>query len=174
MLRAGAIIASGGILNATSLLPGARAQSCDGGAPPGAQLFTVRKLLAEDPRATLQALGEIGIEEIEVSLFNDMPDSATAFYGLSVDEFGQAIADAGLSSPMAHIDRSLNDLELAAERAHALNVRGVVTAVGEIFVGDEMRDGVAERRLLDPMGAARDDRIEATLYLMRPLSARLE
>ena len=71
----------------------------------GLQLFTVRELLDQDAAATLAKVAEVGYAEVE-----------TAGTGnLSADRFAEALGNAGLTAPSAHVP-----LDFMAEQPDAV------------------------------------------------------
>jgi sugar phosphate isomerase/epimerase len=79
------------------------------------QLYTVRRLLAEDVDSTLAELAAIGFRQVE------------AFDLIAYrDRLGGALSRHGLRAPFAHVDLLSNDLAAVADAAHALGVTTVV------------------------------------------------
>lgn len=60
--------------------------------PLGAQLYTVREAMAEDPARTLAAIAEIGYEEVELA----------GLHGLSASRMRAILVAEGLRSPSSH------------------------------------------------------------------------
>lgn len=61
---------------------------------PGIQLYTVRDSMAEDPRATLEAIAAIGYREVEFAGYYDIPPA----------ELKRLLASLGMTSPNSHVD----------------------------------------------------------------------
>jgi sugar phosphate isomerase/epimerase len=79
------------------------------------QLYTVRRLLAEDVDSTLAELAAIGFRQVE------------AFDLIAYrDRLGEALPRHELRAPFAHVDLLSNELADVAEAAHALGVTTVV------------------------------------------------
>ncbi len=65
----------------------------------GIQLYSVRDRCEKDFLGTIKEIGEIGYKYVEFA----------GYYGRSVQEVKQALADAGLTAPSAHVGLSVND-----------------------------------------------------------------
>jgi sugar phosphate isomerase/epimerase len=65
----------------------------------GLQLYSVRDRSEKDFLATIKEIGEIGYRNVELA----------GYYGHSAKEVRQALADAGLNAPSAHIGLTVND-----------------------------------------------------------------
>lgn len=64
----------------------------------GIQLYTLRELVAKDPRAVIKNIGAAGYKEVE--MFGLGADNK--FFGLTVSEFSRLLKDNGLKSPSGH------------------------------------------------------------------------
>jgi len=84
----------------------------------GAQLYTVRDALADDFAGTLEAIREIGYEEVEFA----------GYHGRDPAEIRALLDDLGLSAPAAHVglDALRDDLHARIEDAHTLGHRFLV------------------------------------------------
>ena len=65
----------------------------------GIQLYSVRDRCQQDFLGTIKEIGEIGYKNVELA----------GYYGHSAQEVKQALADAGLHAPSAHIGPAVND-----------------------------------------------------------------
>ncbi len=65
----------------------------------GIQLYSVRDRSEKDFLGTIKEIGEIGYKNVELA----------GYYGHSAKEVKQALADAGLHAPSAHVGLSVND-----------------------------------------------------------------
>lgn len=63
---------------------------------PGIQLYTVRDSMAQDPRATLEAIAAIGYREVEFAGYYDIPPA----------ELKRLLDSLGMRSPNSHVDWS--------------------------------------------------------------------
>ncbi|WP_290792912.1 sugar phosphate isomerase/epimerase family protein [Flavihumibacter sp. UBA7668] len=63
----------------------------------GIQLYTLRELVAKDPRATLQQVASAGYKEVELYGFG-----GGKFFGIPVAEFASFMSSLGLSVPSGH------------------------------------------------------------------------
>ena len=61
---------------------------------PGIQLYTVRDSMAQDPRATLEAIAAIGYREVEFAGYYDIPPA----------ELRALLDSLGMTSPNSHVD----------------------------------------------------------------------
>lgn len=89
------------------------------GRAPGIQLYTVASSLAEDVPGTLKGLSKIGYKYVETA----------GFAKLSANEFGKAIADAGLKCPSAHLRFTTADPGPLFEDARAVGAHYAVSSV---------------------------------------------
>ena len=116
------------------------------------QLYTVRRLLAEDVDSTLAELAAIGFHQVE------------AFDLIAYrDRLRDALPRHGLGAPFAHVDLLSNDLANVAEAAHAVGVTTVVqpwtdpqrwqTTDGIAALGDALAD-VADRAAAEGLRVA--------------------
>lgn len=64
----------------------------------GIQLYTLRELVAKDPKPVIQNIAAAGYKEVE--MFGLGADNK--FFGLTVTEFAQLLKDNGLKSPSGH------------------------------------------------------------------------
>jgi sugar phosphate isomerase/epimerase len=65
----------------------------------GIQLYSVRDRSEKDFLGTIREIGEIGYKNVELA----------GYYGHSAKEVRQALTDAGLNAPSAHVGLSVND-----------------------------------------------------------------
>jgi sugar phosphate isomerase/epimerase len=65
----------------------------------GIQLYSVRDRCEKDFLGTIREIGEIGYKNVELA----------GYYGHSAKEVRQALTDAGLNAPSAHVGLSVND-----------------------------------------------------------------
>ena len=91
------LIAGTGLLAAGAILPGAAAGRALG-YPPGVQLWTVKKELAQDFEGTLRALRRLGYRRVE----------SAGWHGRTAPQFRAAVRAAGLECVSAHYN--LRDL----------------------------------------------------------------
>ncbi len=93
--------------------------------PLGLQLYTVRELLAEDPRGTLNALARLGYEEVELA---GLPP------GVSAKELRAMLDDAGLICPAMHVQ---GDVESQTDIAHAVGAELVILPAAMQLLNDD-------------------------------------
>jgi sugar phosphate isomerase/epimerase len=87
--------------------------------PVGIQLYMVEADLTKDPAGTLKKIAEIGYSEVE-----------TAGWGkLSAAQFHDALRDAGLRAPSAHLGLGMQDTSKLLDDAKTLGVEYVVSAM---------------------------------------------
>ena len=67
----------------------------------GLQLYTVRDAMAKDPAGTLQAIADIGYQDLETYGFDP---AGVGYYGFEARRFKQLMADRGLTSTSGHYD----------------------------------------------------------------------
>lgn len=84
----------------------------------GAQLYTVRDLLVRDLVGVLEAVREVGYEEVEFA----------GYHGRAPEEIRAVLDDVGLGAPAAHVslDALRDGLGAQVEAAHALGHRYLV------------------------------------------------
>lgn len=132
-LTRSAIAGSGVLLADWTLAPEAAAQGCNSPRLPGVQLWSVRNLMPADPRGTLNALGGLGIREIEMDGMGRNQDPSAHLRGLRPEEFRAAVADAGMSMSFSHIGGDWSDTEFSGKLATELGIETVILALPEIF-----------------------------------------
>jgi len=112
----------------------------------GVQLYTVRTLLEEDFEGTLEAVAEIGYDQVEFH----------RYFGRSPDEVRQILERLGLTSPAAHFpwEEFRTDPAGIIETAQAVGHRYVILA----WMPPEERSSIAQYQslaaFLDEMGTA--------------------
>jgi sugar phosphate isomerase/epimerase len=89
----------------------------------GLQLYTVRDLMAADPRGTLAQIAQIGYTEIETSGY-----SQGKLYGMDPVEFNKIITDLGMRIISGHIsiDQFENDWDRILHMANTLDQQYMV------------------------------------------------
>lgn len=111
----------------------------------GVQLYTVRSLMAEDVAGTLDAVAEIGYDEVEFAgYFGHEPAVVRAWLDAS-----------GLSAPAAHVDldgMTGSALEATLEAAAIVGHRWLVVP----WIPEEMRTSDGYREVADLLNAAGD------------------
>jgi sugar phosphate isomerase/epimerase len=63
----------------------------------GLQLYTLRSLMAKDPRDTLKKVADIGYKEVETFGFSN-----GKFFGMAPKEFKSYLSDLGMTTPSGH------------------------------------------------------------------------
>jgi sugar phosphate isomerase/epimerase len=103
--------------------------------PIGAQLFTVRELLKQDPRGTLEALARIGFKEIELfgfgerSIWVDDP-----LFGMSPAQFKRLLGDLGLAVPTVHFVATEEAVDRVAAVALEIGAHHLIQAMAPDFL----------------------------------------
>lgn len=101
----------------------------------GLQLYSIRDLIAEDPIATLEAVGKIGYKHVETF---GVDAAAGKYWNLSIAELKKVLADNDLKSHSGHYDMSKylsknhadkEDIEKYIEIAHELGQSYIVAPV---------------------------------------------
>lgn len=102
----------------------------------GVQLYTLRSLLKDDLDGPLEAVAQTGYETVETA----------GLYGLSPQDFRQALDRHGLRSPAGHYDLGdiRDDLSGIAETAQALGQQYVVAP----YLAEEERQSLDDYRAL--------------------------
>lgn len=96
-------------------VPEAAAPGTPARPPVGMQLYTVRDDLADDPRATLRRVAELGLRVVE-------PYDLVAF----ADRLAGPMAEYGLTAPTSHVSFIHADLEAALAAAARLGVGTII------------------------------------------------
>lgn len=103
--------------------------------PIGAQLFTVRELLKQDPRATLQTMAKIGFKEIELFGFGGTSTwISDPLFGMKPAEFKQLLAELGMSVPTVHFSASEDVVEQSAATALEIGASHLIQAMAPDFL----------------------------------------
>lgn len=89
-LKAGALATAGMLLSRFDALAAAPQKV-------GLQLYTLRDLMAKDPKGTLKHVAEIGYKEVESFGYAD-----GKFFGMTPVEYKAVLSDLGLSAPSTH------------------------------------------------------------------------
>jgi len=108
----------------------AQASSCDSVRLPGAQLFTVRNTLENDPAETLARLSEIGVREVEVYGLT----SNDSLFGLPMEALKVLLDKNGLVASCAHMDATEQDTAGIARNANILGVETIILPIGPDFL----------------------------------------
>src|SRR6516165_7360328 len=108
-------LAAGGFAVAMSHTAWAAAETI----PTGIQLYTVKDDLEKDPTGTLQKIAQIGYREVEMA----------GLAKLTPEQFHDAVKDAGLRMPSAHLMFGMEDTGKLLDSAKALGVEYVVSSV---------------------------------------------
>jgi len=136
-------VSTAGVLSLTqniALVRVAAGQSCGADRLPGVQLYTIRELLAADPKAALQALAELGIREVELFGLDASTAVEAQLFGLTTQQFLSALEATGLQMSSAHIWGNWRDADGHARLADDLQLDTLVLGLPELFA--ETRDGV--------------------------------
>ena len=105
----------------------------------GLQLYTLRDLLVQDAKSTIETVAKIGYSHVETF---GLDLSTDKFWGLTVDELHKLLDDNGLKSHSGHYDLSKylsknhedkESLEKYIEAAHALGQKYIVAPVPPMF-----------------------------------------
>ena len=72
----------------------------------GVQLYTVRDLMASDPKGTLKKIADMGYKKVEAAGYNE-----GLFYGMKPAEFKKVLKDLGLKMPSSHYSSGISNLE---------------------------------------------------------------
>lgn len=101
----------------------------------GAQLFTVRDLLKQDPRATLETMSQIGFKEIELFGFGGTSSwISDPLFGLSPAEFKKLLGDLGLSVPTVHFSATEDVVDQVAAVALEIGAHHLIQAMAPDFI----------------------------------------
>ncbi len=100
----------------------------------GFELFTVRHLLAEDFRSTVEAIAAIGYRELEMvgfggSIFLDDP-----LYGYTSGEFRQLLDDLGVRVPTAQFSGRAENLGEIAATANEIGIEYLILGMPPEFL----------------------------------------
>jgi len=132
----------------------------------GVQLFTIPQMVSKDLKGTLKLVSEIGYKEIE--FFGPYPFSApetiegwkaiagqlgitqNAFYGYTIPEVKQMLADFGLSTPSVHLD-------LVTMRKNLKPAMEALKSLGTKYVAIPALNNIAERNTLDAFKKLADE-----------------
>jgi sugar phosphate isomerase/epimerase len=100
----------------------------------GAQLFTVRSLLRDDPKGTLAALSKIGFAEVEMFGFGGSSNFISdPLFGLTLPEFKRVLADLGLAVPTLHFSATDDGVAQVAQTALELGAHHLIQAMAPEF-----------------------------------------
>ena len=112
--------------------------------PVGIQLYTVGSDLTKDPAGTLKKLAEIGYQEVELASLGKM----------TAAEFRDAIQQAGLRMPSAHLAFGREDTGKLLDDAKAL---GVEYAVSSVLLAHTPEAGSGQQGFLKALNAMTAD-----------------
>ena len=131
-----ALLAAGGLLSNSILAQSSASSGRSGGIREnlGFELFTVRHLLAEDFRGTLEAIAAIGYREFEMvgfggSIFLDDP-----LYGYTSGEFRQLLDDLGVRVPTAQFSGRAENLGQIAATAKEIGIEYLILGMPPEFL----------------------------------------
>lgn len=131
-----ALFAVGGLLGNSNLVQSSSSSRRWGGIREnlGFELFTVRHLLAEDFRGTLEAIAAIGYRELEMvgfggSIFLDDP-----LYGYTPREFRQLLDDLGVRVPTAQFSGRADNLGQIAATAKEIGIEYLILGMPPEFL----------------------------------------
>lgn len=131
-----ALLAAGSLLSNSTLAQSSVSSGRRGGIREnlGFQLFTVRHLLAEDFRGTLEAIAAIGYREVEMvgfggSIFLDDP-----LYGYTASEFRYLLDDLGVRVPTAQFSGRAQNLEQIAATAKEIGIEYLILGMPPEFL----------------------------------------
>ena len=127
-LRSSGLLAGGLAISGSPVV--ATGQDCDSRRLPGAQLFTVRNALEQNPAETLARLAEIGVREVEVYGLT----SADSLYGLPMEALKVLLDENGLVASCAHMDAAEQDTDGVARNANILGVETIILPIGPDFL----------------------------------------
>lgn len=105
----------------------------------GLQLYTLRDLLAEDPKLTIETVAKIGYSHVETFGFDANTDR---FWGLTVDDLHKLLADSNLETFSGHYDlgkylskdhQEKESIEKYIETAHKLGQKYIIAPVPPMF-----------------------------------------
>ncbi|MDE0156397.1 MAG: sugar phosphate isomerase/epimerase [Gammaproteobacteria bacterium] len=131
-----ALLAAGGLLSNSNLAQSSTSSRRGGGIREnlGFQLFTVRHLLADDFRGTIEAIAAIGYREFEMvgfggSIFLDDP-----LYGYSAREFRYLLDDLGVRVPTAQFSGRAENLGRIAATAKEIGIEYLILGMPPEFL----------------------------------------
>ncbi len=105
----------------------------------GLQLYTLRDLLSQDPRSTIETVAKIGYSHVETFGLNIDTDQ---FWGLTIDDLHKILEDNNLQSHSGHYDLSRylsknhsdkESVEKYIEVAHKLGQKYIIAPVPPMF-----------------------------------------
>lgn len=121
--------------------------------PPGAQLFTIRDALAQNPDAALARLAASGVQEVELYGLN----GEASVLGMPLLAFRALLDKHNLSMPFAHIDSDNIDVAAIGNAAKILGIETVILPLAPGF----MQVGAQGMRIRGPQSMAElDDLVE--------------
>jgi sugar phosphate isomerase/epimerase len=101
----------------------------------GAQLFTIRALLKENPRGTLAEMAKIGFTELELFGFGGKSTwISDPLFGIPLAEFKKLLGDLGLSVPTVHFSATEEVVDEVAAIANELGAHHLIQAMAPDFI----------------------------------------
>lgn len=101
----------------------------------GAQLFTVRELLKQDPRGTLETMARIGFKEIELFGFGGRSTwISDPLFGMTPAEFKKLLGDLGLTVPTVHFSATEDVVDRVAAVALEIGAHHLIQAMASDFI----------------------------------------
>jgi len=100
----------------------------------GAQLWSVRDLLAKDARGTLEAIGAIGFNAIELFGLGGSQDTDDRYFGIEYGELLRVLSASGLSARHSHVVENWQDTDAIARVAEQLGIEVIILAAAEEFL----------------------------------------
>ena len=131
-----ALLAAGGLLSNSKLVQSAPASGGRGGIRDnlGFQLFTVRHLLAEDFRGTLEAIAAIGYREFEMVGFGGSIFLEDPLYGYTPKGFRQLLNGLDVRVPSAQFSGRAENLGQIAETAQEIGIEYLILGMPPEFL----------------------------------------
>lgn len=99
----------------------------------GVQLWSVRDLLAKDAFGTIEAIGELGFNSVELFGLGGVQASSAQIFGLEFDELLGVLNASGLSARHSHIVENWQDNDAVARVAEQLGIEVIILAAAEEF-----------------------------------------
>jgi sugar phosphate isomerase/epimerase len=138
-LNASAGVAAASALGVVPLSGTAFGQECSSKRLPGAMLYSVRELLSEDVRSVLDSMRAFGIVDIEFFELDGPLGENERFFGLSAQDFRDAVEASELDMTVAHIEYDWQNAADVSDLAIDLGIDTVVLANADEFF--ELRGG---------------------------------
>lgn len=128
----------GALVSATAITSGlghrlAYASECPPRLLNGVQLWSVRDLLAEDARGTIEAIGALGFNSVELFRLGGIQGKEARYFGLEFDELLRVLNASGLSARHSHVVENWQDTDAIARVAEQLGIEVIILAAADEF-----------------------------------------